>query len=463
MSGSPQAHEGDAGQERGRLAFLARASRLLAQSLDYEQTLLSVASLALPFLGSWCIVDIVEPDASIRRLAIIHPDSAKQALAEGLKESWPPAREDPLGAPRALLTRCVEVIPHVDDAMLVSVARSTENLALLRVLGIGSVIVVPLIVRERVLGALTLVSSRAEHVYADVDLDLAEDLGRRCATAIDHARLYRDEQAARERAIEVNQALVVATLREQALADDARRASEAKSQFLAALSHEVRTPINAIMGYTDLLEMKAGSRLTEAERLFITRIRTSTAHVMTLIGDVLDLAKVEAGRLSVEPAREEASHAISSAVVLVEPQAAAASVSVRVEGCPADVYYGDEHRVLQILVNLLTNAVKFTGPGGAVTITCEVTSTPDAEARLEPGSWLCMRVTDTGIGIPDAMKALVFEPFVQASQGHTRTHTGTGLGLTISRELARLMGGDLTLRDGADGGSCFTLWLPTST
>ena len=138
-----------------KLAFLAETSRCLAASLDYEATLRTVAALALPFLGSWCIVDLVEADGSMRRVAIVHPDPHKQELAAGLTKSWPPGRDDPLGAPQAVRTRQIEVIPFVDDEMLVAVARDQENLRTLRALGIGSVIVVPLIARGNVLGALT--------------------------------------------------------------------------------------------------------------------------------------------------------------------------------------------------------------------------------------------------------------------------------------------------------------------
>ncbi|HEX5726513.1 MAG TPA: ATP-binding protein [Longimicrobiaceae bacterium] len=461
-----------------KLAFLAKTSRCLADSLDYEATLRTVAGLALPFLGSWCIVDLVEPDGSMRRIAIVHPDPPKQALAAGLTKSWPPGRDDPLGAPQAVRTRQIEVIPFVDDEMLVAVARDQENLRTLRALGIGSVIVVPLIARGNVLGALTLVSAESGHQYAQADLELAEDLGARCAMAIDNARLHRDARSAGALAAQMNQRLVIASIREQELAErahelgdeartlaiEAREANLAKSQFLSAMSHEIRTPLNAIIGYTALFGLEIAGPLTAEQSHYLARIRASSSHLLKLIEDVLDLAKVEAGRMDVKHEKARAAAVMSAAVGLIEPQAGAAGITIDYREGYTDCYMGDEDRVRQILLNLLANAVKFTERGGRVTVTCGTTDDPDAEAQLSgEGPWVFIRVADTGIGITPKMRESVFEAFVQTEQGLTRRRDGTGLGLTISRELARRMGGNLTLRSVEGEGSCFTLWLRSAS
>lgn len=460
-----------------KLAFLAESSRCLAASLDYEATLRTVAGLALPFLGSWCIVDLVEADGTMRRIAVVHPDPQKQELAAGLTKSWPPGRDDPLGAPQAVRTRQIEVIPFVDDEMLVSVARDPENLRTLRALGIGSVVVVPLIARGNVLGALTLVSADSGHQYTAKDIELAEDLGARCAMAIDNARLHRDARSAGALAAQMNQRLVIASIREQELAERAeeladearsmaevaREANLAKSQFLSSMSHEIRTPLNAIIGFTALFELEIAGPLTAQQSHYLARIRASTSHLLKLIEDVLDLAKVEAGRMNVKQENAQAATAMSAAVGLIEPQASAAGITIDYRDGYTDRYIGDEDRVRQILLNLLSNAVKFTERGGRVTMTCGTTHDPDPEAQLPAGgSWVCIRVTDTGIGIAPEMRGSVFEAFVQTEAGLTRRRDGTGLGLTISRELARRMGGDLTLRSLEGEGSCFTLWLPSA-
>jgi hypothetical protein len=190
----------------------------------------------------------------------------------------------------------------------------------------------------------------------------------------------------------------------------------------------------------------------------------SSKHLLTLVNDVLDLAKVEAGRLVV--AREQASAAASAAgaLTLVQPQAEMRGIllSNLCADTPAARYMGDPHRVEQILVNLLSNAVRFTEPGGRVRVSCELLYSAPAGAQLPVGlECVCaLHVEDTGIGIPPRHLAAIFEPFVQVEQGHTRTREGSGLGLAISRRLARLMGGDLTARSRPGVGSTFTLWLP---
>ena len=244
-------------------------------------------------------------------------------------------------------------------------------------------------------------------------------------------------------------------------------ANWAKAEFLSVMAHELRTPLNAIIGYAELLEMGIPGPVSDSQIAHLTRIRSSGQRLIGLISEVLDLGKVEAGQLRV--VREECaiSDAIDAALLLVVPQAAARGVQIANQCVKAGNlrYVGDQSRVEQILINLLSNAIKFTDEGGGVTIECAIDMRPAAEVRVFDvrHNWLALRVRDTGIGMePEALQK-VFDPFVQVERPLTRTHGGTGLGLTISRRLARLMGGDITAQSVQNQGSTFTLWLPASS
>jgi signal transduction histidine kinase len=248
---------------------------------------------------------------------------------------------------------------------------------------------------------------------------------------------------------------------------DAESANRAKSEFLATMSHEVRTPINAIVGYTDLLQMGLGGPLTEVQDHQLDRIRASSKHLMMLIEDVLDLAKVEAGRIEVARERAVAVSAVAAALALVAPDAERRGVRLtsrsEAEHDEDDFYVGDEDRVVQVLVNLLSNAIKFSDMGGTVGVVHGAAPPTVAPPGHEPGGgWTYIRVLDRGIGISEADLRRVFRPFEQVEQGTTRSHGGAGLGLAISRELAQLMGGDITVDSAPGAGSTFTLWLPKS-
>ncbi|HEU4453056.1 MAG TPA: ATP-binding protein [Longimicrobium sp.] len=300
---------------------------------------------------------------------------------------------------------------------------------------------VPLVVEGRAVGAmgLSFLDGRALEP-ADEEMLLA--FGRLCAQAVRRAGLFAEAQHARA---------------------EAEAANRAKSDFLATMSHEIRTPLNAVMGYADLLEMEIAGPLNPGQRAHLARIRASSAHLRGLIDDVLDFAKVEAGRMDVERERQLAVGTLAAALAMVRVQAEQRGIALE-DPCAGDqdtAYVGDEARVRQILANLLSNAVKFTEAGGTVRVTCGTERAPDPAARLVgEGPWTYLRVEDTGVGIAPERLEEVFRPFVQVETGHTRTQGGTGLGLTISRRLARLMDGDLTAASAPGRGSAFTLWLP---
>ncbi len=243
----------------------------------------------------------------------------------------------------------------------------------------------------------------------------------------------------------------------------AEEASRTKSSFLATMSHEIRTPINAVVGYVDLLEMGMQGELNPGQRGYLDRIRASSRHLLGLVNDVLDFARLEAGEVPFAREPVGVREAITDAAAMVLPLASARGIALLEEPCSADAaVLGDADRIRQVLINLLSNAVKFTRPGGRVSVRC-VPSPPPAGGGAGPWEgWTALEVEDTGIGIAPEHLERVFDPFTQVDESHTREVGGTGLGLAISRRFARLMDGELAARSEPGTGSVFTLRLSTA-
>jgi signal transduction histidine kinase len=232
----------------------------------------------------------------------------------------------------------------------------------------------------------------------------------------------------------------------------AESASRAKSEFLAVMSHELRTPLNAIGGYVQLIDMGIHGPVTHAQRDALERIRRSQHHLLGLINDVLNLARIETGRVEYAIETLPLADVVAGLGPMIEPQLAAKGLSYAVDLPPAPVAIrADREKLAQIFLNLLSNAVKFTDAGGAVTVRARA-----VDGRVE------IAVRDTGIGIPTEKLEAIFEPFVQVRSGPTRAAEGAGLGLAISRDLARGMGGELTVASAPGEGSTFTLTLPSA-
>jgi signal transduction histidine kinase len=281
------------------------------------------------------------------------------------------------------------------------------------------------------------------------------------AAEVDRSREALREKLAEARRLageleESNKQFVEAMSDAERLRAEAESANQAKSRFLATMSHEIRTPINAIIGYTDLMTLEIPGSLTAVQRRHLERIRASGQHLMRLVDEVLDLARIESGRLQVHARLGSAREAIQAAANVVEPDAQAKDITLVLP--PADEpdvwYHGDPLRVGQVLINLMANAVKFTPEGGSIAVSVRAMRGEDAQ------QWACMAVRDTGVGIEDEQVEQLFDAFVQGDSGYTRTHGGVGLGLAISRQLARLMGGDIDVSSEPGAGSTFMLRLP---
>ncbi len=244
------------------------------------------------------------------------------------------------------------------------------------------------------------------------------------------------------------------TARRLAEAQIARARAEAanrmKTEFLAVMSHELRTPLNAIAGYVQLLEMGLKGPVTPEQVADLERIRESQAHLLGLINDIMNFARLEGGRVTFHYDDVAVNGLLDTMVAVIEPQTKGKGLAYRVARCDPEVsVWADAEKTRQILINLVSNAIKFTQPGGRIAIECHVGD--DEVAVL---------VRDTGQGIPRERLDDIFDPFVQVNPSFSRAHQGVGLGLAISRELARARRGELTVESTVGRGSTFSLCLP---
>jgi signal transduction histidine kinase len=371
-------------------------------------------------LADLCVIDITTDDGRVRRLDIAAADPARAPLADAL-------RRVSLDADRPYLTRTAlrtgkpEVVFDVPPERLADLAHDEEHLRALRQLAPLSCMVIPLVTRDRTLGAIGFISTSPERRYGEADVQLGEELARRAAQVMDNARLY---------AI-------------------AQRAIRARDDVLGVVSHDLRNPLSAIsMCASTLLDPEAPS--PENVRYLADTILRSADWMNRIIRDLVDVAAIEAGRLSLRRETTTVQAIVDEAVMLLEPLAQERSLALTAEveaGLPP--VNADPQRVVQVLSNLVGNSARFTPPGGRIVIRAE-----------RHGAGVQLSVEDTGAGIPAADQPHVFDRFWHADRG-TRRH-GSGLGLAIARGIVEAHGGRVWLRSTLGEGSTFYLTLPAS-
>lgn len=406
----------DAEEAARRGEFLAKAARRLSSSLALDETLQEVVQLVVEELADYCVLDLVE-DGNVRRFAAGQGIGPDQTLH---------AQEHPLlltaDTPQARVFRKREpvLVRHVDEAWIESAAQSEEHLALLQELGPTSILFVPLDSGRECIGLLSAANTTSDS-FTERDLQLATELARHAALAIENARLYEDAEAA----------------------------NQAKSNFLSVMSHELRTPLSAIIGYTDLIDRGVVGEVSEKQSAYLGRIRASSNHLLQIIEEILAFAGTEAGKESVRPEEVQLGELMDGVAAVAEPMAAETELSFDIIVSDGDTATRtDPRKVRQVLLNLISNALKFTHEGSVV-----------VRARRE-GDELVFEVEDTGVGIPEDRHESIFERFWQVEDPLTRRAGGTGLGLTVARSFATLLGGTLTVRSEPDVGSTFTLRIP---
>ncbi|AUX20250.1 two-component hybrid sensor and regulator [Sorangium cellulosum] len=417
-----------------RRYFIGEASRQLALSgLEYDATLANVSRLAVPHVADVAIVDIVEPDGSLTRLAGLHASAARQALVQQLEARYPADPEVPRAVHAVLQRGESLLLPEVDGAAWQhassfqhrserwSGAHDPEYLALLRELGVRSAMIVPLRARGRTRGAITVLSTEASRRYGIDDLALAEELCTFAALALDNAQLYRESQ----------------------------QVNRAKDEFLATLSHELRTPLTAILGWARML--RQGSLKPDTQLRALEAIERNGTLQAQLVEDLLDASRIITGKLRLDVMMIDLPPVINAAIDAVRHGADAKGIELVVQLDPtAGPISGDQTRLQQVVWNLLSNAIKFTPRGGKVSIQLSRT---DSAARIQ--------VRDSGQGIAPEFLPYVFDRFRQADSTSTRPHSGLGLGLAIARHLIELHGGTVQAESAGEGkGATFTVDIP---
>jgi signal transduction histidine kinase/CheY-like chemotaxis protein len=408
-----------------RLAILMEASDVLTSSLDYETTAEHVLRLVIPKLADFGFIDLVESEDRVRRFGRAHEDPRRQAL---LEKTLRARSTRPHLKPCALNTGVPGLHAMIGDAWLEDAAATPEDLVVMHDLNPRSMLTVPLLYRQRMLGALTLFYADSGRRYSEADLAFTQQIAHRAAGALENARLYGDlQEAVRKR----------------------EEADKRKDEFLATLSHELRTPLNAILGWASML--RDDSLAVELRQRAVETIHRN-AHVQTqIISDMLDVSRIIAGKLELNTAAVDLGRIIEAALDTVKHAAQAKGIRLsKVLDTSVGTVIGDPVRLQQVVWNLLTNAIKFAPARGDVTV------------RLEPQEGgVRIVVEDDGPGIPVDFLPHMFDRFRQSDSSSTRRHGGLGLGLAIARHLTELHGGSVGAQNRSDrSGAVLTVRLP---
>ncbi len=405
------------------LRFLAEASSVLSSSLDYETTLTSVARLAVPRLADWCTVSVVDEEGMPRRVAMAHVDPSKEPLLRELHRRYP--LEMGHRHPISVVLRTGEpwIMEEVPADQMEATGNLKELFHIMRELGLRSSMVVPLKAQGRVLGAILLALGSSGRRYSAGDLTLAQDLARRCALAVENARLYQEAQ----------------------------QAIRARDEFLSVAAHELKTPITSLRGFAQVT-IRHLQRESSPDPIRIRRalevIDRQSDRLTRLVVQLLDVSRIQAGRLVLHP--EQADLADLVAGVVANAQAATSKHNL-VLRTPSSVWASvDPIRLEQVVTNLVDNAIKYSPEGGDIVV----------ELGLTERGAVQLSVSDHGIGIPPEYRARIFDRFYQVDDGGYAG--GMGLGLYISRHIVELHGGRIDVEAPPDGGTRFVVSLPVN-
>ena len=394
----------------------AAAQPVLRRSLQLKEVYPAFAE-AVKALLAYDRIGVVVPDGERLVMAL---SIAEPPLASWQGESWPQTKGTAVDW--VLTNRRARLIRDLlaEQAFSDDVFMSQD--------GVRATLMLPLLAGDKPVGVFFL-DSRTSGAYTERDLELVDPVAQQLALAIENAQLFREIEE-KGRQVEI--------------------ANQHKSAFLANVSHELRTPLNAVIGCSEMLAARYFGELTSKQAEYVNDIRSSGKHLLALINDILDLSKIEAGRMELEAGVFDLCAALDNAVTLVRERAQRGGIELQVQTDSAlSTFRGDERKLKQVVLNLLSNAVKFTPPGGSVRVTAAAL---DGSAKIA--------VSDTGVGIAPEDQETIFEAFRQVGSDVTRKREGTGLGLALARLSVELHGGTIVIQSTPGKGSTFTVTLP---
>lgn len=400
--------------------LLARASAVLSESLDYEATLAAVTGLIVPEFADYCAVNLVEGDI-VRTVALRHRDQTRMPLLEQLYSGTASLEHSRLpissvlreGRPLLVddLQPVVDHLPYTD-----------QQRQLIRALNATSALVVPLIVRDTVLGAITFVYSDSTRHYTQDDLTLAEELARRCAQTLENVQLYHNEQ----------------------------NAVRLRDAFLSIAAHELRTPLTSLYGNAQMFQRRIAQTavLPERDAHTLDVVVSQAARLNQMIGSVLDVSRLQHGQLAITRALFDLRGLVAQVAAEIQPMLHNHTLHVDLPEQPLMIS-GDELRLEQVVANLVQNGVKYTPSGGVVHLQCQL-----------QGQHALISVADTGMGIPPEALPQLFQRFYRAPNALASNISGLGIGLYVVREIIQLHGGTITVESEEGVGTTFFIQLP---
>ncbi|HLI09044.1 MAG TPA: PAS domain S-box protein [Ktedonobacteraceae bacterium] len=529
--------------------FLTEVSKVLASTLDYQETLANIARLIVPRLADWFTVDLLDDGGHFQQVIVEHQDPEKVKWARALREQFPINYDASTGLPNVVRTGQSELYPEITDEMLVAGARSEEELEVARQIGYNSIMLVPLIARGKTIGVVTFVATESGKKYTGHDLALAEEVGRRAGVALDNARLYNEVRQARNqleiilqgvadgiivydkdsRIIYANEAAAhmtgygsVQELQQARPLEPTRRfelsdehgkpfsinqlthkrvlagerealatigytrkpggrperwslvksspvydehgevlfvitithditervlAEHRKDEFISMASHELKTPVTSLKGFTYVLQRRLRRQGDEQGLHYLERMDAQLNKLTKLVSDLLDISRMQTGKLEFQRTTVDLDALIAETVENM--QAASPDHHISIRGKAEVHVFGDKDRLSQVIINLLTNAVKYSPQADKVIVHVS-----------QSGQCAVVRVQDFGIGIDEAHQQKIFERFYQVTDPDEKTYPGLGIGLHISKEIVELHQGRIEVQSRKGHGSTFSVFLP---